>query len=120
MLRIDTNQDGKIDYNEFMAKFKTRDLDVRLQERARDKMARIKELMILHMNSTNDAFKYVRDILPNNYFCFSLMIASLESLPISSSANWFKSSTNSAEKESLLTQLSRTSSTPSILERMAS
>jgi hypothetical protein len=63
MLRIDTNQDGKIDYNEFMAKFKTNDLDVRLQERAKDKMARLKELMILHMTSPNDAFRFVSSIL---------------------------------------------------------
>jgi len=42
-----------------MSKFKTNDLDVRLQERAKDKMARIKELMILHMTSPNDAFRFV-------------------------------------------------------------
>jgi len=59
MLRIDTNQDGKIDYHEFISKFKTNDLDERLKERAKDKMARLKELMILHMTSPNDAFKFV-------------------------------------------------------------
>ena len=59
MLRLDTNQDGKIDYNEFMAKFKTNDLDARLHERAKDKMARVKELMLLHMTSPNDAFRFV-------------------------------------------------------------
>lgn len=62
MLRIDSNQDGKIDYNEFMAKFKSNDLDTRLQERAKDKMARLKELMILHMTSPNDAFRFVSAI----------------------------------------------------------
>lgn len=59
MLRIDTNQDGKIDYAEFAAKFKTTDLDVRLKDRAKDKMARLKELMLLHMTSPNDAFRFV-------------------------------------------------------------
>jgi len=33
-------------------------LDDRLKERAKDKMARIKELMIMHMTSPNDAFRY--------------------------------------------------------------
>jgi len=58
MLRIDTNQDGKIDYKEFSAKFKNSELDVRLKERAKDKMASLKEMMILHMTSPNDAFKF--------------------------------------------------------------
>lgn len=60
MLRIDTNQDGKIDYNEFISKFKTTDLDDRLKDRAKDRMGRLKELMILHMTSPNDAFRFVR------------------------------------------------------------
>jgi hypothetical protein len=58
MERIDTNSDGKIDWREFMSKFKTSDLDERLKERAKDKMARLKELMILHMTSPNDAFRF--------------------------------------------------------------
>ena len=60
MERIDTNNDGKIDWQEFISKFKTNDLDERLKSRARDKMARLKELMILHMTSPNDAFRFVR------------------------------------------------------------
>ena len=63
MSRIDTNNDGKIDYREFMSKFKTSDLDERLKERAKDKMARLKELMMLHMTSPNDAFRFV-SLLP--------------------------------------------------------
>ena len=59
MLRIDTNQDGKIDYKEFSAKFKNTELDLRLKERAKDKMASLKEMMILHMTSPNDAFRFV-------------------------------------------------------------
>jgi hypothetical protein len=60
MERIDTNNDGKVDWTEFISKFKTSDLDERLKSRARDKMARLKELMILHMTSPNDAFRFVR------------------------------------------------------------
>lgn len=63
LTRVDTNADGKIDYREFSAKFKTTPLDERLKERARDKMARLKELMILHMTSAMDAFRFVRIIL---------------------------------------------------------
>lgn len=59
MSRIDTNNDGKIDWKEFMAKFKQKDIDDRLKARAKDKMARLKELMILHMASTGDAFRLV-------------------------------------------------------------
>ena len=64
MLRIDSNQDGKIDYQEFMSKFKTTDLDDRLKERAKDRMGRLKELMILHMTSPNDAFRFVSPFHP--------------------------------------------------------
>ena len=63
MTKIDTNADGKIDWLEFVSKFKTRELDERLKERAKDKMARLKELMILHMTSPNDAFRFVRIIM---------------------------------------------------------
>lgn len=59
MAKIDTNADGKIDWIEFISKFKNSDLDERLKERAKDKMARFKELMILHMTSPNDAFRFV-------------------------------------------------------------
>jgi hypothetical protein len=47
-----------------------------LKERAKDKMARFKELMILHMTSPNDAFRFVILVINNEY---SLMKASLES-----------------------------------------
>ena len=59
MAKIDTNSDGKIDWMEFIGKFKKSDIDDRLKTRAKDKMARIKELMILHMTSPNDAFRFV-------------------------------------------------------------
>ena len=63
MEKIDTNNDGKIDWREFISKFKKSDLDERLKERAKDKMGRLKELMILHMTSPNDAFRYVSQSL---------------------------------------------------------
>lgn len=85
MLRIDTNSDGRIDYNEFMAKFKTTDLDERLKERSKDKMARIKEMMMLHMTSPNDAFRFVK--IPLLYLFYSSMKASLESWHIKSLEN---------------------------------
>ena len=59
MEKIDTNNDGKIDWREFISKFKKSDLDERLKERAKDKMGRLKELMILYMTSPNDAFRFV-------------------------------------------------------------
>lgn len=42
LAKIDTNQDGRIDYVEFMSKFKTTPLDERLQQRTATKMARFK------------------------------------------------------------------------------
>ena len=51
-----------------MSKFKNKELDVMMKERAKDKMGRIKELMILHMTSPNDAFRFV------NIFCLLILI----------------------------------------------
>lgn len=59
MTKVDTNSDGQIDWKEFVGLFKTNDLDERLKERAKDKMARLKELMIIHMTSPIDAFRFV-------------------------------------------------------------
>jgi len=57
--KIDLTSDGKINWKDFVGKFKTSELDERLKVRSKDKMARLKELMILHMTSPNDAFRYV-------------------------------------------------------------
>ena len=46
MAKIDTNNDGKIDWKEFSSQFPEKDVDLRLKERARDRIARLKELMI--------------------------------------------------------------------------
>ena len=62
LVRFDTNQDGKIDYTEFMAKFKETSYDARMQIRARNRMASLKELMTLHMSSFNDAFRFVSSL----------------------------------------------------------
>lgn len=59
MAKIDNNEDGRIDYNEFMSKFKTSTLDERMQQRTATKMAKFKQLMNLHMTSANDAFRFV-------------------------------------------------------------
>ena len=65
MKRVDTNGDGNIDWKEFVSKFKTSDLDDRLKERAKDRMGRLKELMIMHMISPVDAFRFVSLLLFN-------------------------------------------------------
>jgi len=58
MVRFDTNEDGKIDYSEFMAKFKETSYDSRMQMRAKTRMASLKGLMTMHMTSANDAFRF--------------------------------------------------------------
>lgn len=59
MARIDTNGDGKIDYYEFSSKFKDNSYEARMAARSADRMAKLKELMNLHMTSANDAFRFV-------------------------------------------------------------
>jgi Ca2+-binding EF-hand superfamily protein len=76
MKKVDTNGDGKIDWKEFMGKFKIKNLDERLKDRAKDRMARLKELMIMHMTSPIDAFRFVTTF-PFINVC-SLMRASWE------------------------------------------
>ena len=56
---MDNNGDGMIDYAEFSAKFKNNTFDARMASRAAIRMAKLKELMNLHMTSANDAFRYV-------------------------------------------------------------
>ncbi len=59
MKKIDANADGKISWKEFMNKCKTSAVDENLKLRAKDKMARLKEMMILYMTSPTDAFRFV-------------------------------------------------------------
>jgi hypothetical protein len=59
-----------------MGKFKINNLDERLKDRAKDRMARLKELMIMHMTSPIDAFRFVTIFPFINVY--SLMRASWE------------------------------------------
>lgn len=63
MVRIDDNKDGMIDFNEFCMKFAVGNQDQAMQLRTKDKLAQLKELIIKHMTSTADAFRYVSTIL---------------------------------------------------------
>jgi len=59
MARIDTNNDGRISYTEFMTKFKINEFEERIKNRAVARLGKLKELMICHMTSANDAFRFV-------------------------------------------------------------
>lgn len=58
MRKIDSNSDGKISWQEFISKFKTNDIDETIKLRGKEKMARLKEQMILHMTSPTDAYRF--------------------------------------------------------------
>lgn len=58
LLALDTNGDQKIDYTEFMTYMQHNETVGDLKSRVQGKLARLKELMILHMTSINDAFRY--------------------------------------------------------------
>jgi Ca2+-binding EF-hand superfamily protein len=56
--KIDTNSDGKISYPEFAAHFSaSSSIECQLAERSKARMGQLKELMVLHMTSPNDAFR---------------------------------------------------------------
>lgn len=60
MARTDANNDGIISYQEFAAKFRDDpDFDKRMKHRANDRLAEVKEKMILYMTSATDAFRLV-------------------------------------------------------------
>ena len=70
MRKIDSNSDGKISWQEFISKFKTNDIDETIKLRGKEKMARLKEQMILHMTSPTDAYRFVRkSTFSSNPFC---------------------------------------------------
>lgn len=59
MVRVDSNHDGTIEYQEFINKFsstKNRDTTKLIKDRAHYKLAELKELMSRHMSSAVDAF----------------------------------------------------------------
>lgn len=69
MNRIDSNGDGKIDYQEFSGVLsRDNSYDTRMAVRAAKRMAKLKELMTLHMTSANDAFRFVSTFLENGGF----------------------------------------------------
>ena len=70
MHQIDRNGDGLIDWLEFSSKFKDNSFDARMATRAANKMAKLKELMNLHMTSANDAFRFVSSTPPTANFAF--------------------------------------------------
>lgn len=58
MQRVDANNDGVINYLEFASKFRDDPLfDQRMVKRANDRLAKMKEQMILYMSSAADAFR---------------------------------------------------------------
>ena len=59
MVWLDTNGDMKIDVNEFLAMVSETKLQSELRTRVKAKLGRLKELMVMHMTSFNDAFRYV-------------------------------------------------------------
>ena len=78
MHQIDRNGDGKIDWLEFSAKFKDNSFDSRMAARAANRMAKLKELMNLHMTSANDAFRFVSStIIVTNSAVFTKFYSSM-------------------------------------------
>ena len=54
---VDRNLDGMIDWLEFSSKFKTKENEKLIETRTRNKMAKLKEQMTLHMKTPQDAFE---------------------------------------------------------------
>ncbi len=58
--RVDANMDGVVSYMEFAAKFRDDpNFEKRMTKRANDRLATMKEQMILFMTSANDAYRMV-------------------------------------------------------------
>lgn len=53
---VDRNMDGLIDWKEFSSKFRSKENENLIETRAKNKMAKLKEQMTLHMKSPQDAF----------------------------------------------------------------
>ena len=64
MNRVDANMDGVVSYIEFAARFRDDPrFDERMIERATDRLARLKEKMILYMTSPAEAYRMVSELL---------------------------------------------------------
>ena len=60
MQRVDINKDGQISYAEFAEKFRDdKEFDYRMRERANNRLAEMKQAMVMHMVSPVEAFKMV-------------------------------------------------------------
>ena len=72
MQRVDANMDGVVSYIEFAARFRDDPaFDERMIERANDRLARMKEKMILYMTSPGDAYRMVSHFyFFNSHFVF--------------------------------------------------
>lgn len=57
--------DGMIDWMEFSSKFKTKENEKLIETRAKNKMAKLKEQMTLHMKNPQDAFELFDKIKQN-------------------------------------------------------
>lgn len=57
LLRIDTNNDGQIDWQEFKARFKSSETEERIKRVAEQRITRLRGHMFAYMLSPNDAFR---------------------------------------------------------------
>ena len=76
MNRVDANNDGRISYLEFAAKFREDPIhEEKMVMRANQRLVQINELMILHMDSAFNAYRMVSftfNLKLNVLSCFSL------------------------------------------------
>lgn len=69
MARVDANSDGVISYSEFVAKLRNDPkFEIRMKQRASNKLAKIKQQMIHHMTSINKAFQMVSKFKPAIFY----------------------------------------------------
>ena len=75
MQRVDANMDGVVSYIEFAARFRDDPaFDERMVERANDRLARMKEKMILYMTSPGDAYRMVSRFYFFNFYLVSRLV----------------------------------------------
>ena len=75
MQRVDANMDGVVSYIEFAARFRDDPaFDERMIQRASDRLARIKEKMILYMTSPGDAYRMVSRFYFFNFYLLLLIV----------------------------------------------
>ena len=58
MIKLDRNNDGVVDINEFLDSLgKDREFDIKIAQRTNDKLAELKEMMLIYMGTHGDAYK---------------------------------------------------------------